>query len=91
MRTRTAGPIALAAASVLALAACGGSDDGDGSTPEVSDVEAADFPEGSTMAELAEAGSLTIGTKFDQPLFGLVGPDGTPEGFDVEALPSARR
>lgn len=85
MRTRTAGPIALAAAAVLTLAACGGSDDSDGgSTPEVSDVEAADFPEGSTMAALAEAGSITIGTKFDQPLFGLVGPDGTPEGFDVE-------
>ncbi|NHT16841.1 glutamate ABC transporter substrate-binding protein [Cellulomonas sp. IC4_254] len=85
MRTRTAGPIALAAAAVLTLAACGGSDDADsGSTPEVSDVEAADFPEGSTMAALAEAGSITVGTKFDQPLFGLVGPDGTPEGFDVE-------
>jgi glutamate transport system substrate-binding protein len=85
MRTRTAGPIALAAAAVLTLAACGGSDDGDeGSTPEVSDVDAASFPEGSTMAELAEAGEITIGTKFDQPLFGLVGPDGTPEGFDVE-------
>ena len=36
------------------------------------------------MAELAEAGSITIGTKFDQPLFGLVGPDGVPQGFDVE-------
>ena len=36
------------------------------------------------MAELAEAGEITIGTKFDQPLFGLVGPDGTPVGFDVE-------
>ncbi len=83
MRTRTAGPVALTAAAVLALTACGGSDD-EGSSPEVSDVAAADFPEGSTMAELAEAGSITIGTKFDQPLFGLVGPDGTPEGFDVE-------
>jgi glutamate transport system substrate-binding protein len=36
------------------------------------------------MAELAEAGSITIGTKFDQPLFGLMGPSGVPEGFDVE-------
>jgi glutamate transport system substrate-binding protein len=36
------------------------------------------------MAELAEAGSITVGTKFDQPLFGLVGPDGVPVGFDVE-------
>src|SRR5690606_30004136 len=31
-----------------------------------------------------EAGSITIGTKFDQPLFGLKGLDGKPVGFDVE-------
>lgn len=43
-----------------------------------------DFPDGSTMARLAEQGEITIGTKFDQPLFGLVGPNGVPEGFDVE-------
>jgi glutamate transport system substrate-binding protein len=36
------------------------------------------------MAALAEAGTITIGTKFDQPLFGLKGPSGAPEGFDVE-------
>ncbi|MCR8671615.1 glutamate ABC transporter substrate-binding protein [Agrococcus sp. HG114] len=46
-------------------------------------AEAPEFEAGTTMAELAEAGSITIGTKFDQPLFGLVGPDGAPEGFDV--------
>ncbi len=84
MRTRRIAYAAVAASTALVLAACGGDDDeaGDGATPE--DVEAADFPEGSTMAELSEAGSITIGTKFDQPLFGLVGPDGTPVGFDVE-------
>ena len=31
-------------------------------------------PDSTTMARLAEAGKITIGTKFDQPLFGLVGP-----------------
>jgi glutamate transport system substrate-binding protein len=36
------------------------------------------------MAALQEAGSITIGTKFDQPLFGQVGPDNIPVGFDVE-------
>ena len=36
------------------------------------------------MAELAEAGKITVGTKFDQPLFGLKGLSGEPEGFDVE-------
>ncbi|WP_425844103.1 glutamate ABC transporter substrate-binding protein [Agrococcus sp. TSP3-2-1] len=46
-------------------------------------AESPEFEAGSTMAEFAEAGSITIGTKFDQPLFGLVGPDGAPEGFDV--------
>lgn len=68
---------ALGAAAVLALSACSSDDGG------AEDVSAGDFPEGSTMAALAEAGSITIGTKFDQPLFGLVGPDGAPVGFDV--------
>ena len=36
------------------------------------------------MAKLKEAGKITVGTKFDQPLFGLKNPDGKPEGFDVE-------
>ena len=72
---------AIATASILALGACaGGADEPaeEAPAPEVS------FAAGSTMAELNEAGSITIGTKFDQPLFGLVGPDGTPVGFDVE-------
>jgi glutamate transport system substrate-binding protein len=74
--------VALAAASAFALAACGGSSDSANPGTEVE--ESPEFAEGSTMAELAEAGTITIGTKFDQPLFGLVGPDGTPVGFDVE-------
>ena len=45
--------------------------------------ESPEFEEGTTMAELAEEGSITIGTKFDQPLFGLRAPSGDPEGFDV--------
>jgi glutamate transport system substrate-binding protein len=79
MRTRR-GLVALLGAAALTLTACGGGDgeDGDGAAAP------SDFPEGSTMAELADAGSIRIGTKFDQPLFGLVGPDGVPVGFDVE-------
>lgn len=69
--------VALGAAAALTLSACGNGDD-------VADVDPGDFPEGSTMAALAEAGSITIGTKFDQPLFGLLAPSGEPEGFDVE-------
>lgn len=37
------------------------------------------------MADLNEAGELSVGTKFDQPGFGLLNPTtDTPEGFDVE-------
>jgi glutamate transport system substrate-binding protein len=72
--------IALAAAGVLALTACGGDTTETAVEPDT-DVT---FEAGTTMAELNEAGSITIGTKFDQPLFGLMGPSGTPEGFDVE-------
>ena len=82
MRTRRTALAAVVAASALLLSACGG-DDSDDAAP-VESVDAASFPEGSTMARLAEAGSITVGTKFDQPLFGLQGPDGTPVGFDVE-------
>ena len=80
MRTRLTRSAALAAAALLALGACA-SDSPDSPAPE---VEPGAFPEGSTMARLAEAGAVKIGTKFDQPLFGLVGPNGVPEGFDVE-------
>jgi glutamate transport system substrate-binding protein len=71
---------AAAAALVLAgsLAACGGGDD------EVEVATETDFEAGTTMAELSEAGTMTVGTKFDQPGFGLLGLDDVPEGFDVE-------
>jgi glutamate transport system substrate-binding protein len=36
------------------------------------------------MEKLASAGKVTVGTKFDQPLFGQKGLDGKPVGFDVE-------
>lgn len=71
---------ALALAGVLGLSACGptGTDD----TPPAS--ETPEFEAGTTMAKLHDAGKITIGTKFDQPLFGLQGLDGKPVGFDVE-------
>jgi len=71
---------AIATASILALGACAGG--GDNETPEP--PAAAEFEAGTTMAALNEAGKITIGTKFDQPLFGLKGLDGNPVGFDVE-------
>jgi glutamate transport system substrate-binding protein len=75
--TRTKAIVAVTGLA-LSLAACGGDD----SEPEV--VTDAEFEAGTTMAELAEAGSMTVGTKFDQPGFGLLGLEDTPEGFDVE-------
>ena len=76
--TAAAGALVLTAA----LAACGDDDGETTAEPEVQ--EEVSFDEGTTMAELNEAGAITIGTKFDQPLFGLRGPSGDPEGFDVE-------
>jgi glutamate transport system substrate-binding protein len=64
----------------LSLAACGGGDD----EPEVEVASDTDFEAGTTMAEIAEAGTVTVGTKFDQPGFGLQNLEGEPEGFDVE-------
>ncbi|MEO6503178.1 MAG: glutamate ABC transporter substrate-binding protein [Jatrophihabitantaceae bacterium] len=70
-----------AAALLLSLTACGGDDDNNDTAKPVDNPT---FAAGSRMAELASAGKLTVGTKFDQPLFGLKGLSGKPEGFDVE-------
>ena len=74
-RTRIAAGLAAAA---LALTACGGDE------PGVEPVEDPEFEAGTTMADLAAAGTVTVGTKFDQPGFGLQNLDGELEGFDVE-------
>ena len=66
----------------LAAAACGGDDEGGDGGGQVN--EGASFAEGTTMARLKDAGKVTVGTKFDQPLFGLKNLEGKPEGFDVE-------
>jgi glutamate transport system substrate-binding protein len=44
---------------------------------------APEFEAGSTMAEIQEAGTLRVGVKYDQPLFGVNTPSGV-EGFDAE-------
>ncbi|PRY48759.1 amino acid ABC transporter substrate-binding protein (PAAT family) [Geodermatophilus tzadiensis] len=80
--------LAAFAALGLALAACS-SEAGNQAAEESSSAptvaEDVDFPEGSTMAELNEAGTIRVGTKYDQPGFGLLNPQsGQPEGFDVE-------
>jgi glutamate transport system substrate-binding protein len=73
---------AMMTASALVLAACGGGGDDEAAEPTV--AEAPEFEEGTTMAELAEAGTIRVGTKYDQPGFGLENLEGELEGFDVE-------
>jgi glutamate transport system substrate-binding protein len=80
MSVRRLRGFAATAALALVLTACGGGGD-DAATEVESDAK---FKAGTTMAKLAKKGKITIGTKFDQPLFGLRGPSGEPEGFDVE-------
>ena len=78
------------AGSVLALsmAACGdagGGGDTEGVDVDVAEDAASEFEDGTRMKELAEAGEVTIGVKFDQPGIGFKGAaDDTPKGFDVE-------
>jgi glutamate transport system substrate-binding protein len=79
---RGTGLVGAVLALMLALAACGGDDGGGDSGGQVN--QGASFAEGTTMAKLKEAGTVKVGTKFDQPLFGLKNLEGKPEGFDVE-------
>ena len=80
MRLKRIAAVAVIGALAMTGAACGKSDP---STPGAP-VATATFAAGTTMAKLKEAQKITIGTKFDQPLFGQKGLDGKPAGFDVE-------
>jgi glutamate transport system substrate-binding protein len=96
---RHSAALAVAAVVVAALTACGapGSAGGGGGGGSSSSPGAASgdgpyslkieknpkFDSGTTMATLADAGAIKIGTKFDQPLFGLLGTGNKPAGFDV--------
>ncbi|MEO7006976.1 MAG: glutamate ABC transporter substrate-binding protein [Terrimesophilobacter sp.] len=73
---------AVVTASILGLGACASGTTEPAAGPSV--AASPDFEAGTTMATLHDAGTMTIGTKFDQPLFGLKGPDNKPVGFDVE-------
>lgn len=87
MRLRKAFAATTAGIAIAAgLAACGDA----GSDNEGRDVDAkndcdAKFDEGSRMAELAKAGKITVGVKYDQPGLGFKGAtDDVPSGFDIE-------
>jgi glutamate transport system substrate-binding protein len=74
--------IAMLVLGALTLVACGDDDDDDDGE-EAAAVE--EFPAGTTMADLQEAGEITIGVKYDVPPFGLNNPQtGEVEGFDVD-------
>jgi len=71
----------------LSLAACGdaGEEGGGGADVEAASDCDGKFEEGSRMAELAEAGEINVGVRFDQPGLGFKGgTDELPSGFDVE-------
>ncbi len=75
------------AAFGLVATACGEQEPiggGGAQAPEPSVAQDPRFEPGTTMAELSEAGTITVGTKFDQPLFGLRTLEGELTGFDTE-------
>jgi glutamate transport system substrate-binding protein len=82
--TRYAAAVAALGVVLTGCSSEAGNQAEDAADATVEVAEDVEFEAGTTMAELSEAGSMTVGTKFDQPGFGLLNPDGVPEGFDVE-------
>jgi glutamate transport system substrate-binding protein len=75
--------IATLVLAALTLIACGDDDEDEGGDGAATAVE--EFPAGTTMAEIQDAGELRIGVKYDVPPFGLNNPQtGEVEGFDVD-------
>lgn len=83
--TRTKAIIAVTGLA-LSLAACGDAgDDTEAVDVEVAENAADEFDDGTRMKELAEAGSVKIGVKYDQPGLGFKdAASDIPTGFDVE-------
>lgn len=76
--------IQIAAFAALALIAVGCGDDA-ADAPEVTVDTSAEFATGTTMARLADQGSIKVGVKFDQPGLGSRSLEtDQPVGFDVE-------
>lgn len=81
--TRAAAISAVLALGLAGLAACGG-EDGSGGSTDSTPAPSVTFEPGTTMYRLNQEQKIRIGTKFDQPGFGLANLEGVPEGFDVE-------
>ena len=75
-----------AAGLALSLAACGDAGgDSEGADVEVKEDAASEFDDGTRMKELADAGTIKVGVKFDQPGLGFKdAASDIPTGFDVE-------
>ena len=87
MRRMKLGMTAAAALLACSLTACGDAGDDDDGGPDVEAESDCDdkFEDGTRMAELADAGEIAIGVRFDQPGLGLKdATEDIPEGFDVD-------
>ena len=77
--------VAALALTTLIAVACGDDDEGEGDDAGGSASAPAEFEEGTTMADLQDAGEIVIGVKYDVPPFGFKNPQsGEIEGFDVD-------
>ncbi|WP_230083999.1 glutamate ABC transporter substrate-binding protein [Nocardioides marmotae] len=83
--TRTKAAVA-AIGLALSLAACGDAgSDSDGRDVQAEENAADKFEDGTRMKELAEAGTINVGVKYDQPGLGFMDAAADmPSGFDVE-------
>jgi glutamate transport system substrate-binding protein len=86
MRSRQLHMLAVAAIAAFTVGACGGGEEEEPAA-EVTTAEETNFEPGTRMAELAEAGRLTVGVKKDQPGIGFQEPGADePTGLDIEML-----
>lgn len=72
-------------AATLALAGCGDSGDDSAQAPGGDGPALPELAAGTTMKAIQDRGKLIVGTKIDQPLFGLKSAtSGKVEGFDAD-------
>lgn len=93
MRSRRLSALAATAALAMGAAACGGgssssSSGGLGASAKPAGyaiTQATNIPASPTLDAIKSRGKIVVGTKFDQPLFGLKNPiSGNIDGFDAE-------
>ncbi len=86
MRTMKTRAAIVGACLALTLAACGDAgSDNEGRDVSADDDAASSLEDGTRMKEIADAGKVTVGVKYDQPGLGFKGAtDDIPSGFDVE-------